>query len=269
MDVQQTVRSHYSREGLAAVVLEAVAASGADLEHLRPADLGSVDQLHLGGAAATAHLLDRLELGPGTPLLDVGGGLGGPARAAAAAHGCPVVSVDLSPDFVQAARTLTEQVGLGDRVEHRLGSADGLDLEAGRFRAAMMLHVGMNLPDLAAVFAEVRRVLAHGGLFGLFEQVRTGPGALTYPLPWAETEASSFVVDLDTLTDALGRAGFQVEEVEDRTPAVTQPPAPTPGPPPLSPAVVFGPGFVERLRNDRAAVHAGLLAPVVVLARAV
>ncbi|SDT32253.1 Methyltransferase domain-containing protein [Friedmanniella luteola] len=268
-DVQQMVRSHYSREGLAEVVLDAVAASGADPERLTPQALGSVDQLHLGGAAATAHLLGRLELGPGTPLLDVGGGLGGPARAAAAGHGCPVVSVDLSPDFVQAARALTDRVGLGDRVEHRLGSAEQLDLETGRFSAAMMIHVGMNLPDKPAVFAEVRRVLADGGVFGLFEQVRTGPGALTYPLPWAEAEGSSFLVDLDTLTGALRSAGFEVEEVEDRSAAVPEIAARTPGPPPLSPAAVFGPGFVERLRNDVAAIRAGSLAPVVVLARAV
>lgn len=268
MDVRETVRSHYSREGLAGVVLTAVAAAGADLDHLRPDDLGSLDQLHLGGAAATAHLLRRLELSADTPLLDVGGGLGGPARAAAHGWGCPVVSVDLSPDFVEAAQALTARVGLADRVEHLLGSADRLDFEAGRFRRAMMLHVGMNLPDLAAVFGEVRRVLADGGLFGLFEQVRTGPGELTYPLPWAAEESSSFLVDLPTMTRALTAAGFVVEEVEDRTAAVPEVATPAPGPPPLSPATVFGPGFAERLRNDRDAIRAGLLAPVVVLARA-
>ena len=268
MDVQQRVRSHYSREDLAAVVLGAVAASGADAAHLRPADLGAVDQLHLGGVAATTHLLERLELGPATPLLDVGGGLGGPARAAASRWGCPVVSVDLSPDFVRAARVLTSRVGLTDRVEHRLGPADRVDLETGRFTRAMMLHVGMNLPDKVAVFTEVRRLLAAGGVFGLYEQVRTGPGALTYPLPWAEDEASSFLDDLDGLTGALRTTGFAVEEVEDRSTAVPEAAPTAPGPPPLSPATVFGPGFVERLRNDRAALQAGLLAPVVVVARA-
>lgn len=269
MDVQQRVRSHYSREDLAAVVLAAVAASGADLDHLRADDLGAVDQLHLGGPAATAQLLGRLDLGPATPLLDVGGGLGGPARAAASHWGCPVVSVDLSPDFVQAARVLTERTGLADRVEHRLGSAERLDLETGRFSRAMMLHVGMNLPDKAAVFAEVRRLLVDGGVFGLFEQVRVNPGALTYPLPWAQDEASSFLTGLDGLTRALAASGFAVEEVEDRTAAVPEAAAGASGPPRLSPATVFGPGFAERLGNDVAAIRAGVLTPVVVLARAV
>lgn len=268
MDVQETVRSHYSRKGLAEVVLEAVAAGGADLDHLRPEDLGGVDQLHHGGPAATSYLLGKLGLGPGTPLLDVGGGLGGPARMAASRWGCPVVSVDLSPDFVQAAQTLTARVGLPERVEHRLGSVDRLDLGTGSFSRAMMLHVGMNLPDKTAVFSEVRRVLADGGLFGLFEQVRVGAGALTYPLPWAENESSSFVVDLETLTGALTSAGFVVEEVEDRTSASPGTAAQPPGPSTLSPATVFGPRFLERLQNDVAAIRAGLLAPVVVLARA-
>jgi cyclopropane fatty-acyl-phospholipid synthase-like methyltransferase len=268
MDVQDTVRSHYSRSRLVEVVLDAVAATGADPDHLTADDLGSIDQLHHGGAAATGYLLEQLTLTPSTPLLDVGGGLGGPARMAATRYGCPVVSVDLSPDFVEAARTLTERVGLADRVEHVLGSVDALDPGLGTFERAMMVHVGMNLPDKAAVFAEVRRVLAEGALFGLFEQVRTGPGDLTYPLPWADDPSSSFLVELTALTTSLEEAGFVVERTENRSAAV---PAPMPPgtPPPLTPATIFGSPFAQRLSNHVAAVRAGLLAPVVVVARAV
>ena len=266
MDVQDTVRSHYSRAGLAEVVLDAVAAGGADLDHLTADDLGSIDQLHHGGAAATGYLLDQLALGPATRLLDVGGGLGGPARLAATRYGCPVLSVDLSPDFVAAARTLTERVGLADRVQHVIASADRLDAGTGTFERAMMVHVGMNLPDKAAVFAEVRRLLVEGALFGLFEQVRTGPGELSYPLPWANDASSSFVVDLATLTATLEAAGFSVERTEERR-EIGPPPGSTG--PQLNPGTVFGPGFAERIRNDIAAIQSGLLAPVVVLARAV
>ena len=268
MDVQDAVRRHYSRSGLAGVVLRAVAASGVDLDHLKPDDLGSIDQLHHGGAPTTGYLLEQLALSPSTRLLDVGGGLGGPARMAAARYGCPVVSVDLSPDYVEAARTLTERVGLADRVQHVLGSADSLDAGPGTFQRAMMVHVGMNLPDKAAVFAEVRRVLAADALFGLFEQVRTGPGELTYPLPWADDPSSSFVVDLATLTASLEAAGFAVERTEDRSAAVPGP-MPPGTPAGLTPGTIFGPPFAERINNDIAAIRAGLLAPVVVVARAV
>ena len=267
MDVQDAVRSHYSRSGLAKVVLDAVAASGADPEHVKPDDLGSIDQLHHGGAAASGYLLDQLDLSPSTRLLDVGGGLGGPARLAAARYSCPVVSVDLSPDYVEAARTLTERVGLAGRVQHVVASADALDLGTGTFERAMMVHVGMNLPDKPAVFAEVRRVLVEGARFGLFEQVRTGPGELPYPLPWAKDASSSFVVDLASLTSTLEAAGFAVERTEDRSAGAAEPASPGPGSP-LTPGTIFGPPFAERIRNDLAAIRSGLLAPVLVLARA-
>lgn len=268
MDMQDAVRRHYSRSGLAEVVLSAVAANGVDLDDLNIEDLGSIDQLHHGGALATGYLLEQLALSPSTPLLDVGGGLGGPARMAAARFGCPVVSVDLSPDYVEAARTLTERVGLANRVQHLLGSADRMEAEAGTFQRAMMVHVGMNLPDKPAVFAEVRRLLVEGAVFGLFEQVRTGPGELTYPLPWANDSSSSFVVDLATLTATLEAAGFAVERFEDRSAARPEPTTPGAAPP-LNPGTIFGSAFAERIGNDIAAIRAGLIAPVLVLARAV
>ena len=91
-----------------------------------------------------------------------------------------------------------------------------------------MVHVGMNIPDKQAVFAEVHRVLAPGGRFAIYEQMRTADGDLPYPLPWAEDERSSFVETPEDYTRHLEAAGFTVEEVEDRT-------ASTLGPPPTGP----------------------------------
>src|SRR5690349_1620976 len=81
-----------------------------------------------------------------------------------------------------------------------------------------MVHVGMNLPEKRAVFAEVHRVLRPGGRFALYEQVRTGDGELPYPLPWAEDERSSFVETVADYRAHLDAAGFVVEDAEDRTP---------------------------------------------------
>ena len=131
-------------------------------------------------------------------------------------HSCAVTGVDLSPDFVQAGQALTERVGLAATVQHHLGSGDALDFADGSFDRAMLVHVGINIPDKGAVFAEVRRVLQPGGLFGLYEQVRVGEGEPTYPLPWAEDERSSFVESLQTYGQLLERAGFTVESTENR-----------------------------------------------------
>jgi SAM-dependent methyltransferase len=85
----------------------------------------------------------------------------------------------------ETARILSDRVGLGDRTEFLATAGESTPLNDGSFDAAVMVHVGMNLPDKPAVFAEVHRVLRPGGRFGLYEQVRTDEGDLPYPLPWA------------------------------------------------------------------------------------
>ncbi len=263
--VADLVRGHYRRQGLADAVLHALEQSGVDTASLTASDLAPIDQLHAGGAPATAYLLAQLALDPRTRLLDVGCGIGGPARLAAASYSNPVVGIDLSPDFVDAARTLTDRAGLTPLVEHQVSSGEALAFEDATFDRAMMIHVGMNIPDKADVFAEVRRVLRPGGIFGLYEQMRTADGDPPYPLPWAEDERSSFVETPETYGELLRTAGFTVDKVENRLAAQTGPGA---GPPQLSPATVFGPGFTERIGNNMAATRAGLLAPMVILARA-
>ena len=264
MDVSDLVTGHYgATDDLTAGILRALAGAGVDTDHLGVADLFPVDQLHAGGAPASRHVLDRLGVAAGVRLLDVGCGIGGTSRMAAAA-GAAVTGIDLTPEFVETARTLTDRVGLGDRAEFLATAGESLPLDDGSFDAAVMVHVGMNLPAKTAVFAEVHRVLRPGGRFALYEQVRTGEGDLPYPLPWAEDGRSSFVETVTDYRAHLEAAGFEVEEEDDRTAATLGPPPPGP----VSNAVVLGPPFVHRLANNVAATKAGLLGAWLLLARA-
>ena len=264
MDVRDLVTGHYGAAAdLATTILRALSGAGVDTDHLAAADLFPVDQLHAGGAPASKHVLDRLGVAPGVRLLDVGCGIGGASRMAAMA-GAAVTGVDLTPEFVETARKLSDRVGLGDRTEFLVTAGESTSLDEGSFDAAVMVHVGMNVPDKSAVFAEVHRVLRPGGRFGIYEQVRTGEGDLPYPLPWAEDERSSFVETVADYRAHLEAAGFEVEDEEDRTSA-------TLGPPPLgavSNAVIFGAPFVQRVANNVAATKSGLLGAWLLLARA-
>lgn len=266
MDEESRVRNHYSVDDLEAVVLGALRRAGADLDSLQVEDFAGLDQLHAGSAAATEDLLAALDLSPGLRLLDVGCGIGGPARMTAARYGCEVIGIDLSPDFVAAARALTDRVGLSEQVSYQVGSATGLPFEDGWFARAMLNHVGMNIADKARVFSEVRRVLEVGGLFGLHEQMRTGDGELPYPLPWAVEPSSSFVETRDRYRELLTAAGFEVERDEDRTAANA---AAAPGPGQLGLGDLFGQVFEERLHNTVIATMSGTISGILMVARAV
>ena len=101
------------------------------------------------------------------------------------------------------------------------------------------------------------------GHYGVTEDVRRGPPRAAAGGP-AEDERSSFVETVANYRAHLVRAGFEVEDQEDRTPT-------TLGPPPQGPvsnAVVFGPPFMQRIANNVAATKAGLLGAWLLLARA-
>ncbi len=117
------VSEHYGRGDLAARILEALRAAGKDLDALAVEDLSPVDQFHTGGREATLDLARRAGITTGTRVLDVGGGLGGPARTLASEFGCTVEVLDLTEEFCRAGETLTAHTGLSDSVSFRQGSA--------------------------------------------------------------------------------------------------------------------------------------------------
>jgi MPBQ/MSBQ methyltransferase len=258
MDVSDLVRGYYGADrSLSATILGALASAGMDVEHLQVSHLALVDHLHAGGVPATRHLLDRLDVGPNQQLVDVGSGVGGPSRMAAWT-GTTVTGVDLTWEFVEAATELTARVGLGGNPRYVVAPAEALPFESETFDAAMMVHAGMNMPDKAAVFREVHRVLVPGGRFGLYEHMRAGSGELAYPLPWAEDARSSFLETVENYSEMLEAAGFTVEEVDDRTDSIL-------GPRPsvaVGPVDVYEPIYVQGVANFVAAARSGKMRAV-------
>lgn len=263
MDLRELVRGYYGIGGLTEAVLNALSSAGVDVDDLGATDLFPVDQLHAGGATATQHVLDRLGITPGMRLLDVGSGIGGPARMAATS-GAAVTGIDVTPEFVDSATQLSARVGLAEKVRFVATPGESLPLDDGSFDAAVMVHVGMNIPAKGVVFSEVHRVLAPGGRFALYEQMSTETGDLSYPLPWAQDARTSFPETIEDYRQHLETAGFSVDEIEDRTEAVLGSRSAAS----VTPSDVFGPSFAAAMGNWMDATRAGLLRSVLVLASA-
>src|SRR5215831_21164706 len=119
----QAMYDYWGREGLGQAILDALIAAGKDLDALTIDDLAPADQFHGGGKAATVRLARLAGVSSGMRVLDVGGGLGGPARTLAVEFGCHVTVIDLTESYVRAGKALTARLGLADQVSHRVGDA--------------------------------------------------------------------------------------------------------------------------------------------------
>ena len=184
------VRAHYGATGLADRLKTTLGVLGAEGEALQPQQLASLDQFHTRGLAATAELATLAGITAEASVLDVGSGVGGPARFLAATYGCTVTGIDLSVSFVEAARYLTQRTGQAGQVGFAVGSALDLPVEDDRFDVVLLQHVAMNIADRPRLYAEIRRVLKPRGKFATYDVVRAGGGPI-YPVPWAMTPARS------------------------------------------------------------------------------
>lgn len=274
MQVETDVAGHYTEGTLEQRILAALRQAGKDPDRLDPDDLAPVDEFHHGGRAATAAFAPRLALRPGMRLLEIGSGIGGPARYFARHHGCRVTGIDLTEEFVAVARMLTARLGMDGQVSFEQGSALGMPFAAASFDVATLLHVGMNIAAKDRLFREVRRVLRPGGSFGIYDQMREADGELAFPVPWASVPQTSFVEPAATYKRLLTEAGFEITWErscrDDALASFSQQTRMQPGSgevPPLGVHVTMGARAAEKVANHRSNTERGLLAPNEIVAR--
>ncbi|MEY2686846.1 MAG: hypothetical protein RL375_1044 [Pseudomonadota bacterium] len=224
------IADHYSsgttRAPLLDRLLAALVADGADPQRPTIDTLAPYDQFHGRGLEATRDIADQLaaHICAGHHLLDVGCGIGGPARYFARRFGCRVTGIDLTPEFCEVARALHDLVErrlveLGDaplpEVRFELGNALAMPFAEARFDGAYSMNVSMNIADKAALYREVHRVLKPGGWLMLSEIARGTADAPPpeFPTPWASTAAGSFLATADETCSGLAQAGFEVVEL--------------------------------------------------------
>jgi len=275
MDIEGAVARHYTHGSLEKALFAALQSRGKDPDNLAIEDLSDIDEFHLGWSAATEELAEDLGFEHGMTVLEVGSGIGGPARHLARLLGCDVVGVDLTPEFVEVAETLTRRCHLSGKVSFVQASALAMPFADGEFEGAVMLHVGMNIADKAALFREVRRVMRQGARFGVYDIMRMAEGDLPYPMPWAMTMDTSFVETPAHYRKCLEAAGFAIDlERSHRDLAIKvgremREKAAREGAPPIGPQVLMGESAQLRVGNVMSAVGDGLLAPIEMVVRAV
>ena len=214
-----TVQAHYGQPDLGNRILSALQDAGKDIEHLTPEDLAPVDAFHIRGRAATLEMAQAAGIDASMRVLDVGSGIGGTSRCLAREFGCHVTGIDLTDEYCRAAALLSGRVGLAGLVDYRQGDATRLPFADASFDVVWSEHAAMNIPDKAALYREMYRVLKPGGTLAIHDILAGPAGPVLFPVPWARTEASSFLVTPAALRSLLEQSGFTITSWSDKTEA--------------------------------------------------
>jgi ubiquinone/menaquinone biosynthesis C-methylase UbiE len=269
-----SVSAHYTHGGLLNAIRAGVTQLGKTPESVTVDELAAVDEFHIGGRQASSDFLGQLGLTADDQVLDVGCGLGGPARFVASRYRCRVTGIDLTNEYVETGKVLCAWVRLGDRIALHQGSALSMPFPNDQFTGGYMMHVGMNIEDKTRLCAEIHRALRPGASFGIYDVMRIGEGDLIYPVPWATTAETSFVASVEQYKQALQAAGFTIvaernrhkfaltffEQLRAKTLAAS-------GPPPLGLHILMGASAATKVQNMITNVAAGRLAPIELIAR--
>lgn len=215
MQYKNTVADHWGKGDVYALIMSALENVGKSPDALTVADLAPVDHFHARGFPATLDLADRLPIKPDHHILDIGCGLGGPARYFALRFQCRVSGIDITPAFVEAANKLTSVLGMENQVTIEHGDGQRLPYPDGIFDGAYTQHVTMNVADRPRFFGEAYRVLKPGAFFALTEHGLGRTGNPHYPLPWSMDGSGSYLISPSETRALLEAAGFDDVLVED------------------------------------------------------
>jgi ubiquinone/menaquinone biosynthesis C-methylase UbiE len=215
MSGDRDVATHYSRGDLLSRLNAMLREDGVDPDHPSIEALAPYDQFHGRGLEATAEMAEMMPVGPSDHILDIGSGIGGPARYLAKRFGCRVTGTDLTPEFCEVARHLTRLVGLEGRVEFECGNALAMPFADASFEGAYSMNVAMNIADKDGFYGEIRRVLKPGGWLVLSELAQGEGGEVDYPTPWAANAHTSFLSTPEETRRGLLEAGFEVVGLHD------------------------------------------------------
>ncbi len=273
MTNENAIAHHWGQGDVYDLIISALEKASKPLNGLTVDDLAPVDHFHARGFQATVELGDRLPVKDRQHVLDIGCGLGGPARYFARRFQCRVTGIDITRPFVEAGNKLTRLLGMQDQVTVQHGDGQRLPYEDGVFDGAYAQHVTMNVPDRPRFFAEAYRVLKPGAFFGLTEHGLGPAGSPNYPLPWSEDGGGAHLVPPSETQALLGSAGFEEIRLENTGARYLEAykkviEVAEIGPlPPLGLHILMGDSAVQKVRNAARNIEEGRTRPVQVVCR--
>lgn len=198
-------------------IIRALNAAGKDIDHLTTADLIALDEIHIRGRVATRELAELADFPERARILDIGSGIGGPARTLASEFGFVVTGIEISEECCNAAKVLNERTGLGDAITIVCGDATVLPFEEASFDGVVMIHTGMNIASKHQLFSEIGRVLRDNGRVVLYEVLEGQAGNPYFPVIWADDSDGNHLLSADMMRELIVETGFDIYMWRDVT----------------------------------------------------
>jgi SAM-dependent methyltransferase len=171
-----------------------------------------------GGVNEVARALDGLDI-TGKSVLDIGCGIGGVDVALVRNHGAgSVLGIDIEQPVIDRAVARTEREGLSGQITYQKVAPGPLPFEDESFDVVFSKDAMIHIPDKAALFGDVYRVLRPGGCFSGSDWMRGNQEPATPELMlWLELVGLTF--DFESQSQylaALETAGFENVALVDR-----------------------------------------------------
>lgn len=266
------IAEHYQHGYLLAEIEDAIQKQGKNKTKLSLEDLALVDEFHIGGRIASAHLLDQLKFKPQQNILDIGCGLGGAARFVAKRYHSFISGIDLTLEYIETGNELSNWLGLSNKVMLKQANALNLPFERVHFDGAYMMHVGMNIKDKKQLFSEVCRVLKPHSFFGIYDVIQQKKGDLIYPVPWAIQPQDSYLASIDEYKRHLLSTGFKIIAINNRRDfaidffqQIRAKNKLNGGPPALGIHTIMKTSAHQKLTNLRSSIENNIVAPIEII----
>jgi SAM-dependent methyltransferase len=208
-DLDERISTHYGWSGLMEAIEAEVRRKGIDPAHVTIDQLAPIDNYHAYRLAGTLALADAAEIRATDRILDVGGGIGGPARQLALRFGCHVTVVDLTAEYCAVGQALTAWTHLVGQVSFVHASALRMPFADASFDVGWTQHASMNISDKAGLYREIARVVRPGGQFAFFDMLAGPNQPIHFPVPWAADQSFSFLLSPDDTRTLITEAGFR------------------------------------------------------------
>lgn len=165
----------------------------------------------MGTTKSNRAFCEWLKLPTGASVLDLGGGIGGPARFLAREYQCAVTAVDLSPDLVAAGREITRAMGLENKVNHVVSDAQNLHLNR-QFDYVWIQHLDMQVPDKIALYSTAKNHLKPSGRV-VWHDWLCGAESVCYPVMWSDDGSISFLANKESFIKNLTDSALTITKL--------------------------------------------------------